>query len=156
MTGLAGRGSHGPAARRAAPWAAWLAVVGAGLVVFGTAMALLAGTALFEPVHRLIDPAFWTAGPSDAGSREFRAWVYGAWGAALAGWGVVVAFVAWHALRRGERWAWPALAVGTALWFMLDTAVSLAHGVAANVVINAVVLAAVAVPLAASWPRRDA
>lgn len=140
---------------RARLWRTWLTVVGIGLAVFGTGMALLARTPLFEPLHRLIDPAFWSAGPPDPGSVEFRAWAYGVWGATLAGWGIVVAFLAREAFGRAEPWAWRALALGTGLWFVLDTSVSAVHGVGANVVINVVVLAVVAVPLAATRPSRE-
>ncbi len=155
MTSTAGSRSAISGAR-ARLWRRWLIAVGVGLVGIGTGMGLLAGTPAFQPLHGLIDPAFWAAGPADPGTVEFRSWAYGVWGAALVGWGVAVVFLAREALGRGESWAWQALAFGTGLWFVLDTTVSAAHGVWVNVAINAVVLALVAVPLAATRPSRDA
>lgn len=52
--------------------------------------------------------------------------------------------------RRRERWAWWALALGTALWFVLDTGISAGHGVGINVAINLTVLVLIGVPLAAT------
>jgi hypothetical protein len=127
----------------------WLTVVGAGLTVGGVAMALLAGTDLFAPINSLIEPAFWSSAP-DAADVAFRSWVFGAWGATLAGWGLFVAFVASGPFRRGEAWSWWAIAAGTSLWFVLDTGVSLVHGVGANVALNVGLAALVAVPLAMS------
>jgi hypothetical protein len=125
----------------------WLVAVGALLVVFGVAMALASGTALFRPILGLIDPAFWPHGSADPGTVEFRAWVYGVWGATIAGWGIAVVFVAAQAFARREPWAWHGIALGTALWFVLDTGISLAHGVVINAAFNAVVLVLVVVPL---------
>lgn len=129
----------------------WLTAVGAGLTVGGVAMALLAGTDVFAPINALIDPVFWSPGP-DAADAAFRSWVFGTWGATLAGWGLLVAFVASGPFRRGEAWSWWAIAAGTTLWFVLDTGTSLVHGVVANVAVNVALAALVAVPLAMSYP----
>ena len=67
--------------------------------------------------------------------------------------GVVVALLSGTAFARGERWAWWALALGTALWFVLDTGVSVGHGVWPNVTINGGVAVLVAVPLLATWDQ---
>jgi hypothetical protein len=130
-------------------WRTWLIVVGVGIAAGGVAMAVASGTPLFEPVYRLIDPAFWASGPPDAGTVSFRAWAIGAWAATIAGWGIVVTFVA-HAAFGREAWAWRALALATGTWFVLDTGISLLHGVGMNVAFNVVVLALVAVPLLAT------
>lgn len=146
-SGDTGRKAGPPADPAPSVWRTWLVCVGIGLTVFGLVMALVSGTPLFEPVNRLIDPAFWEAGPPDPGSANFQAWAYGAWGATLAGWGVVVTFTAREAFRRPERWAWWALALGTGSWFVLDTGISIAHGVGFNVAVNCLVLVLVALPL---------
>ena len=133
------------------PPSRWLTAVGACLAIGGTAMALLAGTDAFTPINALIEPAFWPSGP-DAADAAFRSWVFGAWGATVAGWGLLVAFVAAEPFRRGEAWSWWAIAIGTTVWFVLDTGISLVHGVLANVAVNTVLAALVAVPLVASYP----
>jgi hypothetical protein len=126
-------------------WRRWLLAVGALLCAFGTAMALLSATPLFALAP--IDSVFWgAAGPAD-GTRDFQAWIYAAWGATLAGWGLTIAGIAAYPLARREGWAWRLPAVATVLWFVLDTAVSAAHGVWFNVAVNVVVLVAAGVPL---------
>ena len=127
---------------------AWLMVVGFGMAVGGVAMALLAGTRVFDVIDRLIDPAFWKA-PPDAATRQFQAWSYAVTGAVMAGWGLTVAILAWQAFPSRQAWAWWAVAAGAGLWFVLDTGQSLRHRVFANAAINVAVLVAVAVPLIA-------
>lgn len=128
----------------------WL--VGVGLLVtgFGAVMALASGTPLFDLFNRWVDPAFWSDGPVDPGTVDFQAWVYGAWGATLAGWGLVVTLLAREAFGRGERWAWWALASGVSVWFALDTTISLIHGVIFNVALNVVLFVLITVPLVAT------
>lgn len=126
----------------------WLVALEVLLVVFGVAMALGSGTPLLRPLLGLVDPAFWPHGSVEPATADFRAWVYGVWGATIAGWGVAVVFVASQAFARREAWAWHAIALGTAFWFVLDTGISLAHGVVVNAAFNVVVVALVAVPLA--------
>ena len=133
-------------------WTRWLLLVSAGLAAFGLVMALFGGTPFFGPLNALYDPPFWPQGAPVAVT-EFRAWVYGAWGATIAGWGIVLLFVVRGPFAAHEAWAWRAIALGTGAWFVLDTAVSVLHGVVANVLLNMAVFALIALPL---WgTRRD-
>ncbi len=133
-------------------WCRWLTVVAAGVAVFGVSMAVFGGTPLVGPVNAFFDPVFWPAS-APAVVVDFRAWVYGAWGATLAGWGIVLVFIARGPFAGREPWAWRAVAAGTVTWFLLDTGVSVVHGVLPNVVLNVVVMVLIAVPL---WgTRRD-
>lgn len=137
-------------------WKQWLFVVGITLAVFGALMALLSGSPLFSYFNRQIDPAFWSAVSVDESAKAFQEWIYGVWGATIAGWGVFTAFIARYPFRNGERWAWNCLATGVAVWFALDTGLSILHAVYFNAVFNVVVLLAVALPLAFSrryFPR---
>lgn len=148
-----GGGSHGRARRDATSfdrWCRWLLVVSAGVTAFGVVMTLFGGTAFFGPVNWLFDPSFWPVS-APAVVTEFRAWVYGAWGATLVGWGIVMVFVVRGPFSAREAWAWRAIALGTGAWFVLDTGVSLAHGVIPNVIFNVVAMALVVVPL---WGSR--
>ncbi len=134
-------------------WRRWLVAVGVAVAAFGLAMAALAGTPAFAPIAGIVDQAFWSPAGPDHAAASFQAWALGVWGATLAGWGVTVAWLAFEALRRHERWAWRAMALGAATWFILDTGRSAVHGVWANVAINVVLGAAIACPLVAM--RRD-
>ena len=134
--------------RRERLWIGWLWVASLGLVLFGLAMALLNRTPVFAVFNRAIDPRFWPAGIPQ-GAASFQGWVYGAWGATVAGWGITTAFVARFALPRRLPWAWWALVTGIGVWFVIDTALSVLAGVWVNVGLNAFLLAVFAIPLAA-------
>jgi hypothetical protein len=125
----------------------WLVVVGAGLAVGGAVLALLGGGPLSAVLDRLIDPAFWRSAP-DSTVRRYQAWSYGVLGGVMAGWGLLIAILAANAFAARQSWVWWSLALGTGLWFVLDTGQSLRYRVFANALANAVVLVAVAIPLA--------
>jgi hypothetical protein len=129
-------------------WIRWLWAASLGLVLFGLAMALLNRTPVFDVFNRAIDPRFW---PADIppGVPSFQGWVYGAWGATVAGWGITVAFIVRFALSRRHAWGWWALVTGIGVWFVIDTALSALAGVWVNVGLNAFLLAVFTLPLAA-------
>lgn len=128
-------------------WHRWLLVVGSMITVFGTLMALLSGTPLFDLFNQLIDPAFWHANAAGENAKLFQQWVYGVWGATIAGWGVFVTFVARYPFARKEKWAWNCLAAGILIWFVLDTSLSLSYKVYFNAAFNAALLILTMVPL---------
>jgi hypothetical protein len=81
-------------------------------VVFGVVMALMNGTPAFDVFNQQIDPVFWgVEGPSDAAAL-FQQWVYGAWGATLAGLGIFIVFTVQFPFRRQETWARDCLVLG--------------------------------------------
>jgi hypothetical protein len=118
-------------------------------------MALFNDTAPFDWLfNRWIDPAFWGAAPVPEAARAFRGWVYGAWGAMVAGWGITIAFLARHPFARRRPWARTALLAGLGYWFVLDSGVSLAFGVWFNAAaVNLPLLVLLLLPL---WATRRA
>jgi hypothetical protein len=128
-------------------WQKWLFVVGIIISVFGVLMAFLSGTSLFDVVNRQIDSAFWNTNVIDDMTRKFQQWVYGAWGATIAGWGIILTSIARYPFSRKERWAWDSLVFGVLAWFILDTLISMIHEVYFNVVFNTVLLILGMLPL---------
>lgn len=110
-------------------WTAWLMVVSLTMAVFGILMALLNQTRLFGGLMGEIENVFWPNGGATLGLLQFQEWVLGVWGATVAGFGLLAALVGGNAFGRRERWARDALAAALALWFLLDTALSLASRV---------------------------
>jgi hypothetical protein len=129
-------------------WQRWLLIASLLVAAFGLALALAGRTPLFALFNSRIDPLFWGPGPLPPGSERFVRWVYGAWGATVAGWGLLLAYVAQHAFKQRQPWAWNALALGLAVWYALDTYFSLQQGVAINALLNTVLLAVLGLPLA--------
>jgi hypothetical protein len=134
-------------------WQRWLLAVGVVIALFGLFTALAAGTPLFDPFDRQIDWIFWGTAAVGGSVRLFQQWVFGVWGATIAGWGIFVIFLARHPFRKKERWAWNCIALGLAVWFLLDTSISLIHGVYFNAAINTVLFVLTILPLI--FTRKD-
>jgi len=128
-------------------WQRWLFVVCVIVSVFGVMLAFLSGTPLFDLFNRQIDPAFWSANIVDDGTRQFQQWIYGVWGATIAGWGIVMAYIARYPFNRKERWAWNSMVFGLLVWFILDTSLSVIHKVYFNVAFNMTLLILAGLPL---------
>ena len=75
-------------------WQRWLLVVGIIVSLFGLFISFFSGTALFALFDSLINPVFWGAGPLPDDAKAFQKWIYGAWGATVAGWGIFIIFLA--------------------------------------------------------------
>jgi len=132
-------------------WKVWLFVVAMVIVFFGVLMAFLNQTAVFAVFNHEINVVFWPTGEIGRGLPEFQSWVYGVWGATVAGMGVFAAYVARYPFARRERWARQCLAAGTVVWFVLDTFISLAFGVVFNALFNTLVFLLIVTPLVFTW-----
>jgi len=128
-------------------WQRWLLVLSIVIVLFGLGMALLNNTPIFDILNHQIDPVFWDDQPIPSQAIAFRSWVYGVSGAVMAGWGVFFIFLAHFPFQRKEKWAWYCLLVGTLVWYVPDTFISLASGVILNAIINTALLALLILPL---------
>jgi hypothetical protein len=133
-------------------WCRWLWIASLLLIVFGAATAALNRTIAFSAMNRWIDPVFWPAGLPE-GASAFQGWVYGAWGATIFGWGVMVAALARWAFPRREAWAWWTMTASISAWYIPDTVISALNGVWVNVLLNTVLMLLFTIPLAAT--RRD-
>jgi hypothetical protein len=111
-------------------------------------MALLSGTPLFDLFNRQIDPAFWGANAVESATRQFQQWLYGVWGATIAGWGISMTCIARYPFRKKERWAWNCLVFGLLVWFVLDTSLSVFYKVYFNAAFNTTLLILAGLPLA--------
>lgn len=128
-------------------WQRWLLAVSIIIAIFGVMMVFLSGTVLFDFFNRKIDPAFWSTGIADHVTRQFQQWIYGVWGATIAGWGVILTYIAHDPFKRREHWAWKSVAFGLLVWFVLDTSLSLFHKVYFNAAFNIVLLVLAGLPV---------
>ncbi len=128
-------------------WRTWLLIVAVLITLFGVAIACLSGTPLFDLFNHQIDPAFWNASAPANEAKEFQKWIYGAWGAIIAGWGIFFVFITRYAFEKKEKWIWNCIAVGLLVWFVLDTGLSLNYRVYFNVVFNSILLIVTGLPI---------
>ena len=77
----------------------------------------------------------------------YQAWMYGLLGAMVASWALLIAFLAHFPFKAREPSSWTCLAIAIALWFTVDTSLSLIHGVTLNAISNCVWLVLLALPL---------
>ncbi len=132
-------------------WQRWLFATSLFIIAFGVMMALMNGTALFAPFDQGINPVFWDGQEPSAAAVAFQGWVYGVWGATVAGWGVFLACMAWYPFKARQVWSRNCFAGGLALWYVLDTGISLAYGVYFNAFFNTLLLVLAVLPLGFSW-----
>ena len=135
--------------RRTIFWWRWLVVATVMILAFGSALVLLAG-----PMQRAFESLYFAprGGPAlDPDAVAYTAFMGAVLGAVMVGWAVLLLFVLFGPFRRTETAAWNMIAASLAAWFVPDTAFSLWSGFWQNAALNIVVLAAFAVPLAATY-----
>lgn len=125
----------------------WLVISSIGFALFGLLLAVMPDSFPFafwlERYHERFDP----------GSPDQRYFLSGMLGGTILGYYVIATLVAAIPFRRRERWAWWALASGLVAWFVTDSAMSLVHRAAFNVLmVNCTALLAHGVPLALTAP----
>ena len=114
-------------------WGKWLLIACIILIVFGLGLAFTNQSTFFNLIFNdQINPAFWGFTQIDGTLANFQSWIYGVLGATVAGWGVMVLFLIQYPFKNHEKWAWSAAVFSIGLWYLVDTAISLAYGVLFN------------------------
>ena len=134
-------------------WVRWMMVVSIWLLVMGFVLA-------FTPMmESLVGPAYYNT-YFDGENRyaqltdpelRFQEFLYGVSGAVMMAWSAVLLLLAHIPFRQGERWAWTAIALSTALWFIGDGYASISTGFALHALINVSLLVAILPPLAGTY-----
>ena len=131
-------------------WQRWLLVASVAFCVFGVVVAVAPNAPFLKPWTAGVAAAFYD-GAEPAEAAAFRAFILGPLGATIAGSYLLQAGVAAVPFARREPWAWWVTLGALALWFTVDSALSLAHGAAFNVLlINLAPLAVYLPPLVAT------
>ena len=113
-------------------WHRVLVVFSAAFALLGLVVAVWPFAPLFAPRNAAIAEAFFGGAWTEAGA-AYHAFASGPLGGTMAGFYVLQTVIAAVPFSRRERWAWHAILWGTVTWFVIDSAVSLAHGAAFNV-----------------------
>lgn len=129
-------------------WQRWLFLASVAFALFGLLAAWFPFAPFFAPRNDAIARVFFD-GAWTPRVIAFHAFSAGPLGGTIAGFYVLQAFIAAVPFRRREPWAWQATLAGMLVWFVIDSAVSIAHGAAFNVyLVNLVPLVLFGVPLA--------
>lgn len=135
-------------AHRRGPWLVWLQVVVAVLFVYG--LVLVVAGSFAQSLFTLLG----FGPPASIESTELTAYLrlpFAVLGAVMAGWAAMMLILVRGPLASGVRWALPALAVPLAVWFMLDTGMSLILGYPTHALFNVPFALALGVPLWRLW-----
>ncbi len=134
-------------------WGWWIIIAVDFTVIVGMIMALSP-----DFLHDLMISTYYeslfgsnTYETLSAVERDFQSWAYGLIGAIMAGWLIVIGFIAYYAFRRGERWAWWAIVVSMVVWFVLDSYASIAFGMSINMIFNIVSVIVFGIPIIATY-----
>lgn len=131
-------------------WWRWLLVVTVGSMLFGLAFIVLP-----DPIQSFVNGLLF--GSPDAGGRfdaeatRYILFTYGILGAVMIGWMVAFLIILMTSFRRGERMGWNAIVYSMTIWFVIDSAFSLASGFAPNAALNLGFFILFAIPLAATY-----
>lgn len=120
----------------------WLVASSIGIALIGLLMAFVPDSLPFAWWIERYETRFAPDSPSE------RHFFSGMLGGTILGYYVLATLIAAIPFRRRERWAWWTLAGGLLAWFVTDSAMSLVHGAAFNVLmVNCTTLVAHGIPL---------
>lgn len=133
-------------------WATWMTVWVEATLAFGVAMVVWRGIS-----GDLYNWVLWgsTRTPAEfsAEAVDYQRLLFAVLGAVIIGWMLLLLAVVRGPFRRGEAWAWSAVAGSVAGWYLIDSVASVALGYPENAVVNTLMLAAGVPPLVATRPR---
>ncbi len=124
-------------------WLFWASVATVGLGL----MLVFFQTEPMVGFPELVNQSLWGSDAMPAEVVTYHRFVHAVLGATIASWAVAFAFIAHHPFRARRRWAWTALASSLAVWFPLDTGMSLYFGVWPNALFNVSALVFLGLPL---------
>jgi hypothetical protein len=136
-------------------WHKWLLAVCLVVIAFGLFIALLSWTPLFGIFNGLVDGVFWYGSTPDDATGQFILWAYGMLGATMAGWGIALAYMVKYPFARKEKWSWNAIALGLAVWFVVDTFMSVYTKAYFNVGVNVMLIVLAGIPILMSRKSFD-
>jgi hypothetical protein len=116
-------------------WRRYLLVVSALFAVQGASWVLMGSFDPFGFYTGLLARSFWGTARLTPEAQKVFSFTVGPLGATVAGYFLMVHMLARFALPRREAWAYWTIVGALLLWFILDSAASLFHGMLANVLI---------------------
>ncbi len=126
---------------------AWLRIASATVVGFGILAALAALPATSMPIQMMVDLIFW---PVDGAPGEWgpqTRFVSGVGGGVMTGWGVMLWLVSTRLYPRDPELGRTLILTSIGIWFVVDSAASIAAGAPLNAFLNVSFLVIFYVPL---------
>lgn len=135
-------------------WHGWLMVMSAAVMVFGSLMMLAP-----ELTRNLFSVLLYSASGRidglDPEAVRYITLAHGVLGAVMFAWGLAIFLILSGVFRRERRKAWNIIALSLAAWYLPDTLFSLWTGFWQNALLNTVLAALFALPLAVLHRRTE-
>ena len=130
-------------------WTRWLMVTSLTMSVFGIALVLF-DTRVLPDFSTWFSLSMWNTPVIPDDALRYHQFAHAVLGSVMSAWGILLAFVVRHAFASRQRWAWNAIAVAVAIWFVVDSGTSARMDVWPNVVLNVLSILPFALALAAT------
>ena len=133
-------------------WQRWLFCTSLLFACFGFVFAIYGNNLLFLPYNKLLSTVFWHRSEFPLEVEPFRAFIYGPLGATIAGFYILLAFIAWYPFREKQKWSRNAIITAFSFWVIIDSSVCLHFGVYPQIyIINAFSIIVKALPIIFTW-----
>ncbi|MEM9986670.1 MAG: hypothetical protein AAF804_16385 [Bacteroidota bacterium] len=134
-------------------WQKWLNWSNVIAVMVGLWVAF-AGNSIFFEYHNAQSADVFFGGVAFQGQvLSFKNWLFGIIGGTIVGFHLLMIMISEYAFKRGERWAYLAMWLGLASWFVIDSGLSLFYGAIHNLIlINLPAFLMIATPLLMIYP----
>jgi hypothetical protein len=134
-------------------WWYWLIFAAFSVIVFSLGM-VIAPNLVQE---KLFDAMFFSSTQIQTvlsnTAVSYILFTYRVLGAVMVGWMISLLFILAGSFRRGQREGWVAMTGSIAVWFLLDSGVSISVGYWQNAVFNVIFFVLFIIPLAATFYR---
>ena len=130
-------------------WQRWMVNFNLMIVCFGVIIVFFGESLLFHFWHEFSKEVFFDGNEKTYEAiQPFRSFLFAIIGGTIAGFHLLMVYIAKYPFKNKEKWAFNALLYGTLLWFVLDSGMSLYYGAYHNVwMINIVAMIGIGLPL---------
>lgn len=133
-------------------WKNWLLIANLITVLIGLFIAFAGNSILFEPHNQGTRDLFFGGNSISGEMLYLKNWLFGIIGATIAGFHLLVVFITHYAFAKKEKWARNAIASALALWFVVDSTLSIYYGAYYNLYwINIPCISLLSLPLIMTW-----
>lgn len=116
-------------------WQKWLVYANIFFAIFGIVLALFSDSFLFDIHNHYTKEVFFKGNELTENELHFKKFIYGVCGATIAGFQILIVFIAKFPFKKKEKWAYQAMWSGISVWFITDCCLSFYHGAIHNILL---------------------
>ena len=110
-------------------WQQWLVIANIILIVFGLLVAFAGNSVLFSLHNAKSLEVFFNGQVQEPAFLLYKKWIFGVVGGTIAGFHLLMYFIARYPFRQKEKWAYKSLVYALLLWFLVDSGNIIYNGV---------------------------